>query len=142
MMTLPIGNSKTCIRLQEQGGFSLIEVVLCVVLLSVGLIAINQTLLKSLSTLSYIEHRYEADRIAQNQIWEIQNQAWYEKKSPLPRDKGVLLGSSKTFSYDLRSAQLSAFLYEVRLTVEWPESGKNKGLTRAFYASLPPLPKS
>ncbi len=125
--------------LKLESGFSLIEVILSVVILSVGLIAINRTLLNSLSVLGYSKTRSEAERVASNKIWEIQSLAIHQNIKPEASESGELLAQTKTFSYNLLSAPAGGMdlLREVRLQVKWPESGRIQGLKRAFYVLLP-----
>ena len=143
-MILRIGKRQgTCLG-SGQNGFTLIEVMLSVVLLSVGLVAINQALLKSLSTLAYLQTRGQANSITQNKIWEIQSAAWNQNEAPSRKEDGVLLGTHQAFNYKLQSVTVrgSELLYEIRLAVRWLESGKELGLQRSFYARLPPPPQS
>ncbi len=144
MTTLITGSSVPEHSALKKNGFTLIEVLISVMILSFGLIAVNQTLLQSLSILNYAQTRFQASRAAEKKIFEIQNQAWHQKKAPKPKESGVLLGDRKTFTYLLQSAGVrgSEFLYEVRMAIQWLESGKEKGLTRSFYARLPYVPKA
>ena len=140
-MTLQIGkrNQKGHLIPRASAGFTLIEVILSVVIHSVGLVAVNQTLLHSLSVLSYSQTRFQANRLAENKMWEIQNQTFSKNQPPPRRDEGVLLGTNRTFSYQLQSVSVrgSEFLYEIRMVIHWLESGREKGLSRNFYARLP-----
>ncbi len=124
---------------KSQTGFTLMEVILSVMILSVGLIAVNQTLLRSLSILHFSETRFEANRLAENKIWEIQDAALHHGKAPQRKEEGVLLGARKTFSYQLQALTVrgSDFLYEIRMAIHWLEAGKENGLSRSFYARLP-----
>ncbi len=126
-----------------QSGFSLIEVLLSVVILSTGLVLINQTLLRSLTAADYANTRARADQAVEKKIWEVKSLAWAERSRPPAREEGVLLEGKETFPYELQSVGVrgSDFLYEVRLAVKWLNSGREKGLTRAFYARLPNEPK-
>ena len=127
---------------KSQSGFSLIEVMLCVVMLSVGLVAVNRTLLTSLGAMSFAVMRAEADRVTADKVWEIQSNARNRNQPPASSESGTLLGSEKTFEYDLKSAATgNGRLREVRLAVHWKNSGKEQGLTRAFYVLLPNVPK-
>jgi type II secretory pathway pseudopilin PulG len=123
----------------SQVGFSILEVVLSVVLVSVGLVAVSQTSLFSLSTLNYANVRFEANRAAEEKIWEVQNQALRWGQRPPATEEGQLLGTERIFAYHLQSVPLqgSSFLFEVRLSVQWLSSGKRNTLNRDFYARLP-----
>ncbi len=122
-----------------QSGFSLIEVVLSVIVLSVGLIAVNQTLLFALSSLNYADIRMQADQLAEEKIWEVQSTARHSAQKPPVREEGEILGSDRAFNYILQSVAVrgSSYLYESRLSLEWRDSGKKNKIVRHFYASLP-----
>lgn len=142
-MILPTGNLfRSSSPKNRSLGFSLIEVMLCVVILSVGLVAVNQAMLSSLSVIRYALTRGEAARMANLKIWEVISAAQHRRKAPPALEKGTLLGSAKTLNYELKSAaEGSRQLYRVRLHVQWNESDKNRGLTRDFYVRLPEIPK-
>lgn len=140
MMMLPIGKNGSVQGLRlAQAGFSLIEVLLSVVILSAGLVLINQTLLQSLVAADYANTRARADRAANKRIWEVKSLVWTERARPPVKEDGVLLEDKDTFTYQINSTGVrgSQFLYEVRLSLKWLNSGREKGLTRAFYARLP-----
>lgn len=143
-MTLTTGKKKERRSVPQQRGLSLIEVMLCVVVLSVGLAAVNQTLLKSLESLIYVQNRFEADRVASNQIWEIQNQAWHHQAPPPMRSDGSWLGNKQSYAYQIQAAPAHGLksLYEVRVFASGMVPGKEKGLTRVFYARLPQITKT
>jgi prepilin-type N-terminal cleavage/methylation domain-containing protein len=146
MMILPTGSSKASKETlaRRQVGFSLVEVMICVVILSLGLFSVNQTLLRSLSSLHYIETRFEANRVAENKIWEIQNQALHQKVAPGSRESGTLLGADKTFEYEASAHPIDHMnrLYKVRFVVRWLESGREKALIRNFYIRFPYVAQS
>jgi len=142
MMMSPIGKLSVClVRLPGQGqqGFSLVEVLLSVVILSAGLVAVNQTLLQSLAAADYVNTRAQADQASEKKIWEIKNSAWVDRVPPPLREEGMLLEGRNVFPYQVRSVSVrgSRFLHEVRLSARWVDSGRQKGLTRTFYARLP-----
>ncbi|HRK61581.1 MAG TPA: prepilin-type N-terminal cleavage/methylation domain-containing protein [Candidatus Omnitrophota bacterium] len=142
MMILPTGNPLCRNRYNRSLGFSLIEVMLCVVILSAGLVAVNQAMLSSLSVIRYALTRGEAARIVNLKIWDIVSAAQHRRQAPPAFERGTLLGSAKTLNYELKSAaEGSRQLYRVRLDVQWDESNKNRGITRDFYVRLPEIPK-
>lgn len=127
--------------LKSQSGFTLIEIILSVVILSVGLIAVDQILLSSLTTLRYVKTRAEADRVLTHKIWEVENQVKHTHRFPATPDTGVLLGTDKTFTYYLQSNSESAFLKQMRLSVNWPDAGRMQGISRTFYVLASPVKK-
>lgn len=123
-------------------GFTLIEVMLCVVVLSIGLVAVNQTMLKSLDVIRYVLTRAEADRVANLKIWEIHSDAKHRQEAPPANERGTLLGTDKVFRYQLQAAEEGGNkLYRVRIRLDWTETSKSRGLTRDFYVRLPEFPK-
>ncbi len=135
----PIGSLGRFFPASGQRGFSLIEALLSVVILSIGLVLINQALLYSLTASDYANTRAEVNQSADKKIWEVKNAAWSQGVIPPFREEGVLLEGKDSFPYEMRSVGVrgSQFLYEVRLKVNWLNSGRQKGLTRTFYARLP-----
>lgn len=139
-MTLPTGKRRPRGQgklKRDAAGFTLIEVLLSVVILSAGLVAVDQILLRLAGHTGYLEHRGEASRLAANKKWEAEQEA--EKKGSAPTGQGVLLGARKAFSYQLKSKGVEgqAGLLEMELAVGWEESGIKKDIHRTFYLSLP-----
>jgi prepilin-type N-terminal cleavage/methylation domain-containing protein len=139
MMTLRIGRRIMARGVRKEIGFTLIEVLLSVMILSFGLIVVNQTLLRSLSHLSYSQARFQANQVMERKIFETRKKAWSEKKRPPSRDNGVLLENRTSYSFESQSVSVrgSKFLYEVRMAIHWLDSGKEKGFSRTFYIQLP-----
>ncbi len=121
-------------------GFTLVEVILSIVILVVGLIAVQRTLLGSVSALSLIENWDQAESLLQEKIWEYKRIAAEKPKTLKPTQQhGVLLGKNRTYLYDLviRSINADATLMEAYLKIFWENQGVRHSLPRVFYLRVP-----
>lgn len=117
-------------------GFTLVEVILSIVILVVGLIAVQKTLLGSLSAISLIENWDQAEGLLQEKIWENKRIAIEKPKSLKPTQQhGVLLGKNRTYMYDLaiRSISTDESLMEAHMKISWENRGIRHSLPRVFY---------
>ncbi len=122
-------------RPASKSGLTLIELLVSVVILTVGIVVIQRALLSSVMALSYVNGRSEASRLVSEKIWEIQEQSLREGRIRQTVEKGILMGESKTYEYEMTAKTLEPLhrLYEIELTASWPQSWQRKALTRAFY---------
>jgi len=122
-----------------QRGFTLIEILLCVVILTTGLIVIYRPMLSSLEALNYVYCRLEASDMISEKIWEIQQYA-YEKGAMLQRmTRGVTMGRNRVYNYQMNSKSIGQKdnLFEVDYGLTWREGGKRKSLNRVAYVIVP-----
>lgn len=130
--------------LRKAEGFTLIELLLAIVILSAGLVVIDQILLASVSALSYVDNRTEANRVLANKIWETQDQAYRLKKKFSAGGTGIVTGSEKTFNYSLEKtgAVSGGRLYPFKMSLRWDQTGKSKAISRSFFVWIPHEKKS
>lgn len=121
-------------------GFSLIEIILSLVILSTGIISVQKAFISSVSALSVIENWDQAESLLEGKIWEIQR-AMKEKMdfTLLPFSQGKLVGRRRTYPYELNIEPIdsSANLMEAKISVFWEISGKRRFVTRNFYLMVP-----
>jgi len=119
---------------QAQKGLALFEVLVCVVLLSSGLIVIYQPLLASASALRDSEYRMVANRLMENQIWEHQEEVTRQRKQPSQIQDKILTEGKKVFYYTntVRSFPDLKF-YEVHSVISWQLGSREKSIRRMSY---------
>jgi len=131
-MILKIGK-----RYLNQKGLGLLEVLVCVVILSTGLIGVYQPLLNSMGILHNTESRILANRIAGNQLWEFQEEMGRLHK--LPDNPGVELITykDKVFRFSVGAVSLDKknILYSVNSNTSWKTGSASKSIQRAVYAA-------
>jgi type II secretion system protein I len=126
------------VRLKK--GFTLIEVLLSVVILAVGIVAVQKVFIGSLSALSVIENWDQAEWLLQNKIWETERRLQEKPKSfpSVPRYE-VLLGKHRAYQYDLniRSISPDNNLLEAEAKISWENRGIRRSISRVFYLMVP-----
>lgn len=122
-----------------RGGFTLIEVLVSVVILMAGVIVIDQILLVSMSRLGFLEHRFEANRLLTNKIWEVQDLINRTGAAPKNFDDSVLMGSERVYNYAMQSKSVgkTAGLYQADFRISWTEAGWAKKILRSYYFGIP-----
>ena len=118
-------------------GFTLIELLICIVILSAGIVVIDQVLLASVSALSYVDNRTDANRMMANKIWEIGAEVEQSGKFIRKKDAGVMSAGAQKIDYELHSWPIdSATLFGTELTLRWEQTGRKKSITRTFYTLM------
>jgi len=121
------------------GGFTLVEVMLSVVILMAGVIVIDQILLASMSRLSFLEHRFEANRLLANKIWEVQDLINRTGTAPKNFDDSVLMGHERVYNYAMQAKPVgkSGDLYRADFRIAWTEAGWAQKIVRTYYLGMP-----
>ncbi|MBU9889675.1 MAG: hypothetical protein KTQ49_07395 [Candidatus Omnitrophica bacterium] len=117
-------------------GVTFIEVILSIVILTVGVVAVQKTLLNSFAAMSLIENWDQAEELLQQKVWEIKREAVEKPKTLGPiQQRSVLLGKDRTYNYDLvvRSGAAEEGLWEAYAKVSWESKGIRHSLPRFFY---------
>jgi len=118
-------------------GFTLIEVMVTVSILSFGILLLYHSFFISVDSVQYASNRLNA------QIW-LDNKAWEEKDSfmragaiPTASDTGTFKLNGRDFAFQRSTQpldlQLGLQLYALTLTLSWKESGKERSLSYATY---------
>ncbi len=113
-------------------GFALLEVLLAVVILSVGVIVVYQPLLASLSALNYADDRMEANYLISKELWELENKVYETGRFVERAQDETLLGKTRTYQYEMSSTSLSDDdkLFSINQRISWSSSGQKKTMTR------------
>ena len=121
-------------------GFTLIEVILSIMILTLGIVSVQRVFIGSLSALSVIENWSQAERLLEDKIWEIGREIQDKgKKFQKRKDNGLLLGSDRVYQYDLSIREIGpdANLLEGKAAVSWGSQGAGHSIKRTFYLMVP-----
>lgn len=116
-------------------GFSLIEVMVTLCLLSLGIVMIHQSLLSSLNTITFLSNRLNAGFELGNRLWEIEESLKSAKDiAQLPKSvRSLSNGLDFDCTFDAKELDASKKLYQIQATLSWLEQGRNKRLVRSAY---------
>jgi prepilin-type N-terminal cleavage/methylation domain-containing protein len=124
--------------LKTKKGFSFIEMMTTVAVLSVGIVAIYQSFFKSLEYINHMTYRLHALNILSNKIEMIQKEFEVTGEIHLaaPRQASVIVhGRRVEFQekVDLVSLSKMQNIYQIHVVLSWRESGRNISLSRSCY---------
>lgn len=136
-MILPTGKTAFLRSLRNMRGLGLVEVLLCVVILSTGLVAVYRPLLRSLGILFDAENRVLANRLSHNQIWQIQEEMKRKGELPIIPAKEILTYRDKAFEFNAGAMALDKdkTLYRLETKTSWQTGNQRKSIYRTAYAS-------
>ena len=124
---------------QSNSGISLVEGLACVVILSIGIVAVYRPLLTSLSAVSYLETRGEANRLLENRIWEFKEQA-RTKRGLETQVHETLIGSRRTYLLEVRTIPLDSGenlkLCRSEFSLSWKAGGQMKRINRTIFTQV------
>lgn len=121
----------------NQSGLGLLEVLVCVVLLSGGLVLVYQPLLRSYSVLYDAENRVIANRLSHNRIWEFKEEMVRTGKLPVTQGCEILTYKDKAFEFYLGATALGKNddFYRLDTKTAWSLGTKKKNILRSVYAT-------
>lgn len=122
--------------LENQKGLSLLEVLVSVVILSVGIIAVYQPLIRNITVLHDAEYRVIANRVSQNEIWKVQEWAQRFKKLP-EKASQIITERNKVFtqSFVFMLVPGEDQLYTAKAITSWRSGSRVKQIQRQVYVS-------
>jgi len=119
-------------------GFSLVEILLCVVVLAAGIVIVYQPLLSSFQTLRYLDHRLEADRYIESRIWETQNDVFARQSVPADRQEQIAFTDGRSVKYAMEVKPIwTDKLFLGRFGMKWLQAGREKSIVREAYIRIP-----
>lgn len=127
-------------RFLGRRGFTLIEVILSIMILVLGIVSVQRVFIGSLSALNVIENWSQAERFLEEKIWGLEREVREQgRKFTKLSDSGLILGSDRTFLYDMSLREISpdAHLMEARSVISWGEQGGARSIKRTFYLMVP-----
>lgn len=142
-MTLIIGNSRAAHRLRgrrarkrRSRGFTLMEIMVATVVLSLGIVLIYEAFFISLDTFNYCSDYLRVVSLADEKVWRAQESL--SRLGPLARinTEGSIVEGNKVFdwrlSYDLIDGPPD--LYKIDLTLSRRKGKRKVSIARSAYA--------
>jgi prepilin-type N-terminal cleavage/methylation domain-containing protein len=134
---------------KSQAGFTLIEVLLAAVILSVGLVVIFEVFLSSLDVVSLFDNRLNANWFLNEKIWQLQSDFDRQSGMFIPLNQsGVVKINKNDFQWQIDLEIVDAYqeLYKATLEMSWKEGSKNRAVKRqvmvkSFFSNANPWKK-
>lgn len=125
---------------RHRGGFTLVEILVTLIILSVGIVAIFKTYLISLDQINHLTYRLYATTILDNQISSVERmlRAYQVLPLELTHEEEVNLGHKTIlFEQELNIGQVDEYLdvFQIEVTLKWMENDRPKQLSRSAYIS-------
>jgi prepilin-type N-terminal cleavage/methylation domain-containing protein len=129
-------------RVCGQGGkgFTLIEVVLSIVVLAVGLVFVQRTLLGSFTALNTIEHWSQAEQILDEKIWDVKRRVREQGRTVQRESQNeMFLGNEKVYrgNMDIHWMDPQGRLIKVNAQIAWGRTGMSHIIKRTIYLWVP-----
>ena len=129
------GNDTKLIITMKKNGFSLIELMVTVAVLSFGLVMIYQSFFMVMDVTS-IMPRYVASQFLMDAvIWQKKDALWQNKYLPLGGEEGNVAMNGKSFEWcvDTEAVDSVQGLYKVDVDFMWRYNGKKYENSRVAY---------
>ncbi|MBN3039084.1 MAG: prepilin-type N-terminal cleavage/methylation domain-containing protein [Candidatus Omnitrophica bacterium] len=128
-MTSPTGSDKK--------GFTLIELMVAVAILSFGLVMIYEAFFSYMDAYNYVFRRLEAQRWIEEKVWQTENELVISGML-MPGDmSGSFIRSNKKFSWNMSIRLIGEIeessLYELTLEVSWQEVTRDAKISQVAY---------
>lgn len=125
-------------RVNGKEGFSFIELMVTITILSAGIVGLYKILLSSLDRMDYLTHRIYATILLDNKISRIERMLRVYKALPvnLPREEKADVGSRLlTFQQEVNISEVEDLLevFRVDIGLTWSEGGRSIHLGRSAY---------
>jgi len=123
---------------KNQDGFSFIEIMTTVAVLSLGILAVYQSFFKSLDYLNHMTYRLHALNILSNKIELVQKRLEVSGEIALNEPTPAIVsinGKTVEFQQDVQISDVHQLknIYRLDVTLSWQESGRNITLSRSCY---------
>jgi len=124
----------------KRRAFTMVEIMVAVVILSAGLVVVYESLLKSLDAFQTFETRLTAQLVADGAVANIERQMRSPWRATAPtQQKGTTLADGRTFTWQTQVmlAQAAQELYQVSVSVSWPEGSRTRSVQRVTLLAAP-----
>lgn len=122
---------------RSRRGFTLVEIMVTVVILSLGILAIYESFFISLDAFNYYVNSLNAQAWINEKIWEFQNQMVAIEFLELGDKRGSFIANDKDFHWSVYVNPIDEEYDAYRLDVSlfWQEGKRERFLYRAAYAT-------
>ena len=118
-------------------GFTLFEIVVAVVILSVGIVAIYEALIVSVNGFSYYTNALTVQSWMGKKLWKAQDQLARGGSESTVDESGTFQSGNKDIQFNMKKhSVIDGRLYELKLECSWREGGRNVIVSRAAYAAI------
>ena len=138
-MILLIGKNKSLLgKRKRRNAFTFIELLLAVVIFSLGITALFRSFFIALDRITYLQNRLYATVLLDNHSTDVERLLRGYNALPMylkPYSENILGPLPVKFSQDFSIEALEGFsdIFELRVTVTWDERNQQKKLTRTSY---------
>jgi prepilin-type N-terminal cleavage/methylation domain-containing protein len=119
--------------------FTLLELIISIIVLSLGIVGIYEGFFTSLQATSYTKNYLKIQLWMEEKLWQLQDKLLRYKTLLAQKNQGSFtLGGKKffwNFSYFLIEGTKERNLYEIVLSVRWKEGRRDVKLVRSTYVS-------
>jgi prepilin-type N-terminal cleavage/methylation domain-containing protein len=116
-------------RKPEQGGFTLVEVLVSLVLSAIAMIGIIALYRAQTNASSFSRRTTEATMLAEDQVERLRTQVGLGSATTASLDETGKVVSGGVFTRFFEVTAPNANYDEIRVIVSWPEEGQNKAVT-------------
>jgi prepilin-type N-terminal cleavage/methylation domain-containing protein len=122
---------------RSQRGFTLIEIMVTVAILSLGILVIYESFFISLDAFSYYVNYLNAQAWINEKIWEFQNQMVEIEFLELGDKRGSFFANDKDFHWSVyvNPVDEEYDVYKLDVSLFWQEGNRERFIYRAAYAS-------
>ena len=120
-------------------GFTLLEVLLCVAILSMALVMLYRPLIGSLQAFRTADSRAEARELMEQKIWELREKNREAGSVLAPVSTGELVGRRGSYQSRTEVHRLDSApgLQEILFSLTWFEAGRPQKIQRNFFLFIP-----
>ena len=119
-------------------GFTLIEVMVTVAVLSLGTLIIHQGFLRSADVLVHYNSQLAAEEWADNKLWAVKESLFFTDENSAEGSNGTFEEAGRIFNWSLESNPVPGTdeLYLIRMNLSWNEGNKPVSLVKTAYATF------
>lgn len=122
---------------RTSAGFTLIELMITVAVLSMGTVMIQQGFLRSSSVLDRLSSSLKIQSWMDERIWEAKERLFYSESASLDNQGGDFTDSGRLFHWLLEVQPVSdgKDLYQIHLSVNWTDGNGAAQMARTVFAT-------
>ena len=129
--------------MKHNNGFTLIEVMATVAILSLGTLLIQEGLLHLANILGHYNNYLAAQESISEKTWDIKESLFFSEEPSTGGNSGIFTESGRDFNWSINASPISGMdnLYSIQWSVGWMEGNKPANLSAAVYATTTKPPK-